>query len=183
MSRRPQPPKHAVIAFAQRRVLSTLPAFAGENRRPSLTCWACGQTGGARPHRAHIVPHSTGGTNVPSNYLLLCERCHREQPDAQPRPMQLEWLRDHEPVAMRHARANEQMLAALQREAARHFPDLDDDGHRGIVIVWGMNRGDEHVRQVFHDGYQSAAGWENCEANATAAMVADLRSYVAELKP
>lgn len=31
--------------------------------------------------KAHIVPKMLGGEKVPSNYFLLCKRCHQESPD------------------------------------------------------------------------------------------------------
>lgn len=31
--------------------------------------------------RCHIVPKSRGGTNEPSNLVLMCHTCHREAPD------------------------------------------------------------------------------------------------------
>lgn len=31
--------------------------------------------------RAHVVPSMLGGENKPSNYFLLCKRCHQESPD------------------------------------------------------------------------------------------------------
>lgn len=32
-------------------------------------------------NRCHIIPHSAGGSNEPSNLFLLCENCHEESPD------------------------------------------------------------------------------------------------------
>ena len=31
--------------------------------------------------RAHIIPHSKGGESIPSNLVLLCKDCHKENPD------------------------------------------------------------------------------------------------------
>jgi len=33
-------------------------------------------------HIAHIIPHSQGGKEEPSNLVLLCSECHRENPDS-----------------------------------------------------------------------------------------------------
>jgi hypothetical protein len=45
------------------------------------------------PSKCHIVPRSLGGTNDPSNLVLLCGRCHREAPNvADPRFMWI-WMR------------------------------------------------------------------------------------------
>ncbi|MBD2614080.1 HNH endonuclease [Nostoc punctiforme FACHB-252] len=54
-------------------------------------CWRCGYK--SRLQRCHIVPHSLGGSEAPSNLVLLCHRCHREAPNvADPRFMWI-WLR------------------------------------------------------------------------------------------
>lgn len=54
-------------------------------------CWACNKTlrGGRRGYntpdlglqRCHIIPHSLGGSNHPSNLFLMCDRCHTASPD------------------------------------------------------------------------------------------------------
>ena len=47
--------------------------------------------------RAHIIPHSLGGASVPSNYLLLCKRCHSESPDTTSLAMMQYWIDRVEP--------------------------------------------------------------------------------------
>jgi hypothetical protein len=42
-------------------------------------CWRCGYE--ASLQKCHIVPDSLGGSSEPSNFVLLCHRCHREAPD------------------------------------------------------------------------------------------------------
>ena len=61
-----------------------------------IVCWACGilpyktadtekiETLWNRDHllnRAHILAHSKGGEDAPSNLFLLCPNCHAESPD------------------------------------------------------------------------------------------------------
>ena len=61
------------------------------------SCWRCGyhaQKG--EMTRAHIHAHRHGGSNDPSNYFLLCDICHREQPDAAPREEQIQWVSNGE---------------------------------------------------------------------------------------
>lgn len=57
---------------------------------PLVQCWACGKKG--RLERAHIVARALGGSNDSSNFFLLCALCHVEQPDAQSREAQEQWL-------------------------------------------------------------------------------------------
>jgi ribosomal protein L37E len=54
-------------------------------------CWRCGYK--SQLERCHIVPDSLGGSNDPSNLVLLCRRCHREAPNvSDPRFMWI-WIR------------------------------------------------------------------------------------------
>lgn len=54
-------------------------------------CWRCGYQ--SKLERCHIIPHSLGGLDKPSNLVLLCGRCHREAPNVvDPRFMWI-WLR------------------------------------------------------------------------------------------
>lgn len=56
-------------------------------------CWNCGSP--KELTRCHIVPHSLGGADKPSNYVLLCRACHEEAPNvADPRIM-WDWLAAH----------------------------------------------------------------------------------------
>lgn len=61
---------------------------------PAHSCWACGAAV-KTPTRAHIVAHSQGGTYHPSNFFLLCDFCHFDQPDTCSREVQLAWLKSH----------------------------------------------------------------------------------------
>lgn len=43
--------------------------------------------------RCHIVPHALGGSDTdPSNYFLLCKKCHEEAPDTADRKNFLRWV-------------------------------------------------------------------------------------------
>jgi 5-methylcytosine-specific restriction endonuclease McrA len=42
-------------------------------------CWRCGYKSALQ--RCHIVPDALGGSDTPSNFVLLCGRCHREAPN------------------------------------------------------------------------------------------------------
>lgn len=56
-------------------------------------CWNCGSPKDLT--RCHIIPHSCGGKDTPSNYVLLCRKCHEEAPNvADPRIM-WDWLIAH----------------------------------------------------------------------------------------
>lgn len=42
-------------------------------------CWRCGYQ--TKLERCHIIPHSRGGADEPSNLVLLCKKCHLENPN------------------------------------------------------------------------------------------------------
>lgn len=54
-------------------------------------CWRCGYK--SRLQRCHIVPDSLGGSDHPSNFVLLCSRCHREAPNHTNPKYMWAWLR------------------------------------------------------------------------------------------
>lgn len=45
-----------------------------------------------RLDRAHIIPMAIGGKDNPSNYMLLCHRCHRDSPDICNKKLFLSWV-------------------------------------------------------------------------------------------
>jgi hypothetical protein len=45
--------------------------------------------------KAHIVPHSLGGTEEPRNIIFLCSRCHELCPDTIDYDLNLKWISDH----------------------------------------------------------------------------------------
>ena len=54
-------------------------------------CWRCGCK--RRLERCHIVPASLGGEDVPSNFVLLCKRCHLDNPNVADAEIMWDWLR------------------------------------------------------------------------------------------
>lgn len=54
-------------------------------------CWHCGDVG--KLYRCHIVPSSAGGQDVPSNYVLLCRRCHEQAPNCTDGQIMMDWLK------------------------------------------------------------------------------------------
>lgn len=54
-------------------------------------CWRCGYKSSLE--RCHIIPRALGGSDEPSNLVLLCSRCHLEAPNINdPRFMWI-WIR------------------------------------------------------------------------------------------
>ncbi|MDI1352804.1 MAG: HNH endonuclease signature motif containing protein [bacterium] len=56
-------------------------------------CWRCGYKSSLE--KCHIVPHSLGGKDEPSNYVLLCKLCHEENPNVDDPNIMWDWLKAH----------------------------------------------------------------------------------------
>ena len=56
-------------------------------------CWRCAEK--ANLDRCHIVPRALGGSEHPSNLVLLCLKCHREAPNVSDPGFMWKWLRAH----------------------------------------------------------------------------------------
>ncbi len=54
-------------------------------------CWRCGCERSLE--RCHIIPASLGGEDKPSNLVLLCRRCHLENPNVLDPEIMWDWLR------------------------------------------------------------------------------------------
>lgn len=54
-------------------------------------CWRCGCE--YKLERCHIVPASLGGKDEPSNLVLLCRRCHLENPNISDPDIMWDWIR------------------------------------------------------------------------------------------
>ena len=54
-------------------------------------CWRCGCKNNLE--RCHIVPDSLGGKDEPSNLVLLCHRCHLDNPNISDPEIMWDWIR------------------------------------------------------------------------------------------
>jgi hypothetical protein len=62
----------------------------------SERCWRCGYI--SKLEKCHIVPHSLGGPDLPSNYVLLCHMCHLEGPNVSDPEFFWDWLKAHRAI-------------------------------------------------------------------------------------
>ena len=56
-------------------------------------CWNCGSPKDLT--RCHIVARSLGGQDIPSNYVVLCRKCHEEAPNVDDPRIMWDWLIAH----------------------------------------------------------------------------------------
>lgn len=57
-------------------------------------CWRCARK--TRLERCHIIPHSRGGEDTPSNLVLLCKKCHLENPNITDTEIMWDWLKAYQ---------------------------------------------------------------------------------------
>ena len=56
-------------------------------------CWRCAHKRNLQ--RCHIIPRALGGSEEPSNLVLLCAQCHSEAPNVNDPEFMWVWLRAH----------------------------------------------------------------------------------------
>lgn len=54
-------------------------------------CWRCGYK--RKLERCHIIPRSLRGEDIPSNFVLLCKKCHLENPNISDPDIMWDWLK------------------------------------------------------------------------------------------
>lgn len=62
-------------------------------READKRCWRCGCK--RKLQRCHIVPDSLGGKDEPSNLVLLCSRCHLDNPNVSDPDIMWDWLKSY----------------------------------------------------------------------------------------
>ena len=65
--------------------------FPVDNADMDTRCWRCGYK--RDTERCHVIPHSLGGEDTPSNYRLLCPECHVEGPNVNDPDAMDKWIR------------------------------------------------------------------------------------------
>lgn len=58
-------------------------------------CWACFYPT-SHAERCHVIPSAAGGSNEPSNLILMCDQCHKENPDVNDEGFFWEWFSEKE---------------------------------------------------------------------------------------
>lgn len=106
MNRKKLPTVKAILDYWESAVYETKKetlSFCFDREEP--TCFAChdGHNGkydckgikgwtDARLQRAHIIPDSLNGSNDPSNFVMLCKSCHKQNPHVKNREVYIRWM-------------------------------------------------------------------------------------------
>jgi hypothetical protein len=96
----------------------------------------------AKLERAHIVGRSIGGPDTPSNYLLLCPRCHALAPMTNQRDWMLRW-----------AETREKWITRLMREFKEEFR-----------LLGGTDEDTRLVSEIPEAGWRAA--WEDLQVDS-----------------
>lgn len=83
-------------------------------------CWRCGCE--RHLERCHIVPDSLGGKDEPSNLVMLCKRCHMDNPNVADPEIMWDWLRAYA-VPFYDTFWQIQGMKEYEKIYSRHFRD------------------------------------------------------------
>ncbi len=124
-------------------------------------CWACeAELKHSKLYRAHIVSQKNGGDNQPNNFVLLCKRCHEEQPDAVSKETLISWIKNHTlEINIQFQRANE-ATDLLFREAAK-YGNPEEVYLKYIESIGG----DDAIRFIVKKAMMKNSGLRNADSN------------------
>jgi 5-methylcytosine-specific restriction endonuclease McrA len=140
----------------------------GTDRRTRLMdvgepcCFACGWWHAACPdgcthglERAHVVPHSKGGSDTdPTNFALLCETCHHDAPSTTDAEWFWHWVAMDRPSRDPMVTTNEKIVAAVEDA----LPLLTPDDLAGLAAL-SPDDMQQHMREVHERiGFTAHAG-------------------------
>lgn len=164
---RDQMPSRAAIVQAQSELVERL-----KPRKlildPEDQCWACAEYGDIE--RAHIRPRSGGGSVRPSNFFLLCNYCHKHQPDCASARDQEEWLVDCETYILGLARHIQRLKEDLLR-LCRNEDEFNE---------WCSSMGEDKVWSVFAGIKTARCSRETFRANMNTVFRSELRKWLAQ---
>lgn len=80
--------KKEIVDYWSRRKDETL--LSVDWSEAETRCWRCGYK--SKLQRCHIIPDSLGGEDTPSNFVLLCGRCHIDAPNVEDENFMWDWI-------------------------------------------------------------------------------------------
>lgn len=133
---------------------------------PATDCWACREDFDIE--RAHVRARSRGGSMRPSNFFLLCHRCHKNQPDCASAKDQVEWLLNQEPYSVGLARWVGKVVADARRMCRdeSEFNEWCDYFDKSKMVA------------VFDKAAFARCHLDTFRANVAAAFRAELRAWL-----
>ncbi len=107
-------------------------------------CWRCGSI--KRLERAHIVPYSLGGKDEPSNFVLLCPRCHKEGPNVSDPEIMWDWINAYsQPLYETYW-----VMQGVDEYEKLYNRKFSDD-YKDIIVMAGIKKKDyERTSKLFY---------------------------------
>lgn len=85
--------------------------------------------------RAHIIPKALQGKDEPSNYVLLCHRCHRDSPDISNKKLFLSWVFKRRKEGHLLSRCRKKAEEILKNQYGISIPLINLDEALSINII------------------------------------------------
>lgn len=119
-------------------------------------CWNCGDDKyrnsikKASLERCHIIPHSLGGYDVPSNYVLLCKECHSEAPNISNNNNMWDWIKsNYMPISLYGTyRIRKALVMFKQKEGYSFFDKAKDIKDLNKVYIIEFKKISTHVSKI-----------------------------------
>ena len=114
--------------------------------------------------RSHIKSRLKDGEDEAANYFLLCDVCHREQPDGLDKELQMEWLKDREDWFVRTSKIWDGWMAELSNKFGGNPEEY-------------ISQRVKHIKRILKEGFSLAAGWANGRSNVFSLLKRDYREW------
>lgn len=110
-------------------------------------CWRCGCERNLQ--RCHIVPHSLGGKDEPSNLVLLCKRCHLDNPNVADKEIMWDWLKAYA-VPFYDTFWN---IQGLEEYKKIYSISMEEEWHKRNIT----EKEAEELKEILHEQIQKAS--------------------------
>jgi hypothetical protein len=112
------------------------PALEDGDHPPSWKVW-----NQATLDRCHICPHSLGGTDDPTNLVLLCSSCHRDAPNVGDPCYMIKWMTERDTCIDRFSHLLERTLDTFElREDFSRVAEADGRAKMFSEVYGGLRR-------------------------------------------
>jgi 5-methylcytosine-specific restriction endonuclease McrA len=176
MAKRLFTPRHREIVKAQQELLRWCPNVEGVSHKDlECACWACGARCDEGLTRCHIDRYRPNEQDRPDNFVILCDVCHRGQPDALPKGAIKYWLFTRESQSRRAERLAAPILTAFRLLT-------DEFGESAVTIALGEVKKDEGTDAAISIARRYAEksagqGSRNLEANWQWGLLAEIHAW------
>ena len=120
-------------------------------------CWRCGHE--RDTERCHIIPHSLGGEDVPSNYVLLCPDCHAEAPNVNDSEEMMKWIKRTSISSYNTYWKLRGILDKRIRDVSKHFGATRERQLTPSTANWLHTKIIEDLKDMYGENYIYTFNW------------------------